>query len=284
MNIITLDEATKKVPAISATSASPRCSSRYNFVSTRNIVEKAAETGWSIVEVKGSRVRGNGSPFGAHSVRMVHSSQLSKVKVDSLKTDQLDGYPTLNIVNSHDLTKKFTLAIGYYRLICSNGLIAPAGMANSINSRHSFNEEQGEMLIKSIDEVFSHYTTVTDQIDCFKDRQLSDSECEQLASFAKRIRFRFRKSPPIRIDHTKFLQPRRDVDRGKDLWTVFNVIQENMTHGGDGLGKGITRFQDDLRFNTEMWEGAAVALVNKSSALKAKLDTLFVKKERSVNN
>ena len=280
MKILTLDEAIEKVPAIMTETPSPRASARYSFFSTRNVVERALSSGWHIVEAKGARVRGSGSKYGAHSVRFIHESQ--RQTLDSSAT--LEGFPTINLINSHDLTKKLTMAIGYYRLICSNGLIAPSGMANSVNSRHNFNEEKSDVLLNSIDRVFEQYSVITNQINDFRQRELSDLECDALSKFAKRIRFRFRPSAPAKLDHNLFLRPRRPLDNGKDLWRVFNVIQENVTHGGEGMGKGITRFQDDLRFNTEMWTGAAKALSFRGSNLEDELNRLFVKKSRDKGN
>ena len=278
MKILTLEEAIEKVPAINTDRPSPRCSNRYNFVSTRNIVEKALETGWKITDTKGAHIRSNKSLYGMHEVRMIHESQLSR------DITSVEGFPTVNLINSHDCSKKFTMAIGYYRLICSNGLIAPAGLANTVNSRHFFNSEKMDILTQSVDKVFDQYSEITNQIADFKNRELSQDERADLASYAKRIRYRFRATPPAKLDHTLLLRPRRPLDEAKDLWTVFNVIQENTMQGGDGLGKGIRRFQDDLRFNTEMWEGAAKALTFSGSKLKSELDTLFVKKTKESNN
>jgi hypothetical protein len=278
MKILTLEEAIENVPAINAERPAPRCSNRYNFVSTRNVVEKALEAGWKITNTKGSSTKSNKSLYGVHEVRMIHESQLSR------DITAVEGFPTVNLINSHDCSKKFTLAIGYYRLICSNGLIATAGSSNTVNSRHFFNSEKMDMLTQSVDKVFEQYAEITNQIDNFKSRSLTKEECDILASYAKRIRYRFRASPPTKLDHTLLLKPRRSQDDVQNLWSVFNVIQENTMLGGEGLGKGIRRFQDDLRFNTEMWTGAAKALDFSGNKLASELNSLFVKKTKNSNN
>jgi hypothetical protein len=270
MKLLTLEEAITKVPAIATESPSPRVSGRYRFFSTKNVLEQALSNNWSIMEAKGVTTRKVPTRFGAHSVRLIHNSQL--------QSETAEGFPTINLINSHDLSKKLTLAIGYYRLICSNGLIAPAGIANAVNARHNFSNNNNSALLEAISQVFDQYSLITDQINKFKSRELSDSECSDLAQYAKRIRFRFRKNLPQKVDSNLLLNPRRPSDGNKDLWTVFNVIQENITHGGNGLGKGITRFQDDIRFNTEMWQGTALALNHKKDNLKEELSKLFIKK------
>jgi hypothetical protein len=85
---------------------------------------------------------------------------------------------------------------------------------------------------------------------------------------------------PRKLNQDELLQPRRRVDEGNDLWRTFNVIQENITLGGGSLGKGITQFQDDVRFNQELWTGVNAALIYRGNSLDTALKQLFPKKER----
>jgi len=85
---------------------------------------------------------------------------------------------------------------------------------------------------------------------------------------------------PKKVDVKTLLQPRRSSDNGTDLWTTFNVLQENITHGGAGIGRGISRLEDDLRFNQELWTGVNSAISHKNEDLSSTLKNLFPKKER----
>jgi hypothetical protein len=63
-----------------------------------------------------------------------------------------------------------------------------------------------------------------------------------------------------RIDVEQLLNTVRDEDRGDDVWTVFNRIQENLTQpqrifdeNGKLLG-GVSNASEDTRINKELFQ------------------------------
>jgi len=56
---------------------------------------------------------------------------------------------------------------------------------------------------------------------------------------------------------------RREADRGNDLWSTFNVAQENLIRGGFVNGstrrkvRPITSIQKDVNFNSQLWDLAS---------------------------
>ena len=61
----------------------------------------------------------------------------------------------------------------------------------------------------------------------------------------------------------KLLEPTRDEDKGKDLWSVFNVIQEKFVRGGlkyqskkgrTTSMKELKNFYNINKVNTTLWE------------------------------
>ena len=63
-----------------------------------------------------------------------------------------------------------------------------------------------------------------------------------------------------RIDVSQLLNVVRDEDKGDDVWTVFNRIQENLTQPhritdrfGNNIG-GVTDVAEDTRINKELFE------------------------------
>jgi hypothetical protein len=269
INTLTYEQAVLKCPAIAATGPASKASAKYNFISTGEIVRKALENDWVIREAKGGK-----GIHGVHSVNLVHKTQLSEVIEE--------GFPQINLINSHNLAKKFSMALGFYRLVCSNGLIAPTGLCQSISPTLHRNGAlgNGEEILEVLNKSFSQFDKVTRVSKEMKERILSEEERSMLARFAYYIRFRYRMSQPKKVDSNQLLKPRREVDSRPDLWSTFNVIQENITHGGVGIGRGISRFQDDLRFNQELWTGMDQALQFEGNKLEFALKNLFPKKER----
>jgi len=271
INTLTLQEAVQKCPAIVATAPSTKASSRYNFIPTSNIIDQALKNDWVIRDARGGK-----GEHGQHCVSLVHRSQLN--------VSAEEGFPQLLVTNSHNLSRKFSLSLGFFRLICSNGLIAPLGMFNSIQpTLHRQNNNLGSItdIVSSLENALGQYGNVLNNIENMKARELSEEEKNSLARFAYYARFRYRMSQPKKVDSASILLPRRAVDQKNDLWSVFNVIQENMTHGGNRIGNGITRFQDDIRFNQELWTGVDKAISFKGEELTTVLKSLFPKKERT---
>jgi len=94
-----------------------------------------------------------------------------------------------------------------------------------------------------------------------KERDLSPQEAMNLATQAADIRF----GKGHRIDVSQLLNIVREEDKGEDVWTVFNRIQENLTqphrlvdHSGNPLN-GISSIEEDTRINKELFELVAVA-------------------------
>lgn len=269
INTLTYEQAAEKCPAISATGPSNKASSKYNFISTGEIVRKALDNDWVIRDAKSGK-----GMHGVHSVNLVHKTQL--------EANYQEGFPQISLINSHNLSRRFSLSLGFFRLVCSNGLIAPTGLVQSIqptlHRQGAFGKDNE--IINILSDTFGQFDNIIKQTDVMKQRQLSLDEKNMLARYAYYIRFRYRMMQPKKVDLGQLLKPRREVDAKNDLWSTFNVIQENLTHGGKNIGNGITRFQDELRFNQELWTGVDKALYHENADLEKTLKNLFPKKER----
>jgi hypothetical protein len=272
INTLSYEEAVTKCPAIAATGPSSKASARYNFISTGEIVQKALENDWYIRDTKASR-----GLHGMHQVNLVHKSQLNSVLEE--------GFPQISLVNSHNLSRRFSLSLGFFRLVCKNGLIAPTGLCHSIKpTLHRSGIFNDGEIVSSLSLALDQFDTVIKRTETMKNRELSEQERLMLARYAYYIRFRYRMTQPKKVDVNELLKARRSVDEKNDLWTTFNVIQENLMHGGSRIGKGITQFQDELRFNQELWTGVDKAIAHQGEELQTVLKSLFPKKERSKNS
>jgi len=87
---------------------------------------------------------------------------------------------------------------------------------------------------------------------------------EQMLDFAKKAlsaRFDERELDNIKIDLKDLLTPTRKEDNGSDLWSVYNVVQEKLTHGlfnyqyGNKSRKArkIKNFNKDLELNEKLY-------------------------------
>ena len=89
---------------------------------------------------------------------------------------------------------------------------------------------------------------------------LSSTEKEAFAKSAIPLRF----DEHLKVDHNDLLVPHRDEDKHNDLYTVLNVIQENMLRGNiSGVNREtgrrftsreITSISKDAEVNKNLWD------------------------------
>jgi hypothetical protein len=168
-----------------------------------------------------------------------------------------DVSPQVTLFNNHGAQRRATLRAGFYRWICSNGLVVSAGI---VDIRGDYIHIDGAAFDFDAD-----FTNAIGRL---------DSACQQIAQWTK-IRLNFvqqndfaAKGVLIRnnndpywskhFDSHEFLTRRRDGDKADDLWTVFNVVQENILKGGvqgaARMTKEITQVKEIQRINESLWQ------------------------------
>lgn len=276
---LTIDEAINQVPAIGGTEKSPNTSDRYQFVSTRSVLEKVLDQGWNIVEVK-SQGR---SVYAQHKVTLVHNKDLTSFQPGVQK----EGLLRVDLFNSHNRSRRFMMAMGYFRYACSNGLLVATGPAEMIKTRHLFSDDRLESIMERINTLSERFPKVLETIEAFKSREMSEEEQERFAQFGLRSRYLYRKELPKRVEGnsvvSRLLEPRRTEDEGSNAWVVMNRIQESLIRGVDGLMKGTQAFGDNIRTNQFLWRGTEMALQHSNKDLFNQWNKLLIKdRQRNV--
>jgi hypothetical protein len=129
-----LQELEVVAPAAFSQSAAPHVSDRYTHVRTADIVERMLDAGFTITNATQQKTQ----------KRTAGKEAFQKHRIDMRMPDANGGsralgqvFPTVSLINSGDWSSTFSMAVGLYRLICTNGMIAPFGAANeSIKVRH----------------------------------------------------------------------------------------------------------------------------------------------------
>ena len=270
---LTLDEAINKVPAIGGTEKSPNTSDRYQFVSTRSVLEKVIDQGWNIVEAH-SQGR---SLYAQHKVTLVHNRDLNAFQPGVQK----EGLLRVDLFNSHNRSRKFMMAMGYFRQACSNGLMVATGPAEMIRTRHLFSDDRLESIMARIDTLSDRFPKVLETIEAFKSREMSEEEQVRFAQFGLRSRYLYRKELPKRVlgdsVTSRLLEVRRPEDEGSSSWVVMNRVQESLVRGVEGLIKGTQAFGDNIRTNQFLWRGTEMALQYSNKDLFNRWEKLLVK-------
>ncbi|ULB12540.1 DUF945 domain-containing protein (plasmid) [Cereibacter azotoformans] len=218
---LTNDELKARVPSIFATEAHESRSARFAPVPTVTVLDGLRAEGFEPFFAQQARTRVEGkAEFTKHMLRLRHRGIVNA---------EGEAFEIV-LVNANDGTSAYQMIPGFFRFVCANGLMCGETF-DEVKVRHSGNAI-GEV-IEGAYRVLEEAPRVTEQVDRFKAIQLQDREREILAEAAHGLRFPGTadgKEAPI--TPAELLRPRRSTDRATDLWTAFNVVQENTLRGG----------------------------------------------------
>ncbi|QCL97902.1 DUF932 domain-containing protein [Agrobacterium tumefaciens] len=253
------DEMRKTAPSIFANSAHESRSERFRPIPTIEILRGLKKEGFVPVGVKQSSSRTEGkADFTRHLVRLR--------RVDDGKVYNVgDTVCEILLKNANDGTSAYELMAGLFRIRCLNSLVTQTGTIEEIKVRHS-----GDVQAKVIDGTYTVLKTAENALVAPQDwsnLRLSREEKQILAEGAHLLRFgdaEGETKTAIRPD--QLLTNRRSSDIGDDLWTTWNVVQENALKGGiravrhDDFGRrrrvtsrAVTGIDQDIRLNKALW-------------------------------
>jgi hypothetical protein len=250
---LTESEIKTKAKSIFTTTGAPGTSEKYAHISTKQIVDDMAKLGWGVVDAKEVRAR-KGEGYQKHLVVFRNNDIAIKGE------DGDHAYPQILLTNSHDGKNAFTFTAGLFRMVCENGLVICSKEFENLKIRHygyDFEELQ-----KVISTMVEKLPLTVESMNQFKKKKLRKAQIEEFAKKAAAIRFGAEQLQNITIDYNKLLEPTREEDKGNDLWSVFNVVQEKLVHGmfeytsGTKLRKArkIKNFKQDLDLNAKLYE------------------------------
>ena len=266
---MTKDQLKEACPlAFAEAPTNPDVSKKYLFVNTETIVDDLDKLGWKPVQAAQRKARGTSTIFSKHMVAFQNPDIMIKGK------DGDDSFPRIIMTNSHDGMQAFKFSVGIYRLVCSNGFVVADEEFSDFKIKHkgySFEELRGV-----VNEAVADLPNKVEVLNDMKQRILTPEEKNKLALDAMLIRAGIapdsEKAKKFNYDDETImdiLDPKRDEDKGDDLWRVFNVIQEKITQGdfhaaltGAKVRKvrKIKSFEKDLKVNKELFK-LATALV-----------------------
>ena len=242
-------------PSVFSEKPSEDVSSKYTHIPTERVIDDMELLGWKPIEAKEVKARKLSTKgFQKH---------LLIFRNDDVVINGKDGdtvFPQILLTNSHDGKNAFTFQAGLYRLVCSNGLVIADTQFEDVKMRHmGYTFEDLQVLIK---EMVEKLPLTVESMNQMKAKEL---EQEQILAFAKEAintRFTEKEVNRIQIDWDAFIEPVRKEDAGKDLWSVFNVVQEKLIEGDFEYRMGgkprkareIKNFKQDMKINKELFE------------------------------
>ena len=260
---LTKEQIKNSAPLIFAEQpTNPDVSDKYLFVNTETIIDDLEKLGWLPVQAAQRKGRkSEGTIFSKHMVAF----QNPDIMITSKDGD--DAYPRILLTNSHDGMQAFKFSVGIFRLVCSNGLVIADEQFSDFKIKHkgySF-QELRNVVRQAVEDLPNRVQVMNDM----KNRSLTQTEKEQLAIDAMLIRAGIKpnseEAKAFEYDADTIediLEPKREADKGNDLWRVFNVIQEKITQGefhaalkGAKVRKvrKIKSFEKDMKVNKDLF-------------------------------
>lgn len=236
-----------RAPALFATTAHPKMTDRYSFTNTYDILLHIHNKGFKVTSVVGGQ-----KSYNKVMVRMRHTSY-----------DVRDDAPELVIIDSHDGTSRLKMLLGIIRFICMNGMVA-GDMLYSRSFMHLAPDLMAQVMLE-LQDIDEHIHALKLRVNRMKDYKTNIGERIVLADAAIKQRFGDDRPAGFVADmRRRMLDRRRSEDEQDDMYTVMNVIQENVLRGGMSYHTNntirrvtpITNVDRNVQINQTLWHEA----------------------------
>lgn len=260
-----MTEMQQFVPSIFSTESHESRSDRFKPISTWEVLQHLEEhAGFKPFMAAQSNVRDvSRKEFTKHMIRL---------RKEDSRNDSTGMCDEIIIVNANDGTSSYKLLSGQFRFVCANGLVC-GDINRNTSVRHS-GDARGEVL-EGVWEVLKDYDEIHDQHARMQSLRLTDRQRQQFAIASYMAKEGQPENGAFLYNPMQLLNLRRTADNGNDLFSTFNVVQENAINGGlsrlpqvnanGKLGrrtktKPITNIDNNININRSLWQIASEVL------------------------
>ena len=247
---LTNEQLKQQAPALFTEEPHFDVSDKYHFIPTIDVIEEIRANSWYPVSVSEASVRDNDKQgYQQHLVRFRHFEDLLHPQENAVE---------LLLFNSHDRTKSFSISAGIYRFVCSNGLIIADSVFETFKIKHL--GEKDNDVAYAVAQITAIKPKLIQKVQQLESIELSELEKESFAKSSIPLRF----DKHLQVEHTDLLIPHREEDTKDDLYTVMNVIQENLLRGNVSghnketgrrfTSKEIKSIGKDIEVNKGLWD------------------------------
>lgn len=247
---MTNDQIMRAAPAVfadrphSKTSFGKESSNSYLFLPTAKIVNGLRENGWEVVaasQTMNSKTELENRMTNKHALFFARHDQIGR------SFNAGDVMPLIKVENSHNGLSSFALSTGFFRKACANGLTVPESIYAAPKVKHTLNLAND--VVEATYKVLNDFPMLMNMQRELGSLTLTNEEKLLIADVAADIFFdkderKALETVAHRYHNDKYLlesqliAPRRYDDRKSDLWTVTNVIQENLIRGNVRIVSG----------------------------------------------
>jgi hypothetical protein len=237
-SFMTEADVLSRAPAAFSVTKADHLTDRYQSLQTSSLLPILADYGYFPVQAAQTRPRKMSDVLKAAEHR---HHLISFARAEDL---QRPDRPEVTLFNSHNGSGAVRLFAGIYRMICSNGIV----VGNGVEARIYHNKAAMMGFEDMLRKVVANVPEVLATMERMKSITLSYSQVVKMAENAVALRWQRFDPQLARYDvmHPKgvfyndetvlnALSSKRLEDRGDNLYTVFNRIQENVMRGNIGV-------------------------------------------------
>ena len=211
------DQIAAVAPSIMAAEAHSGRSDRYTYIPTIDVLNALRKEGFQPFMVCQSKPRDEDRMgFARHMLRLRHASQVAQQEANEII-----------LLNSHDGSSSYQMLAGVFRFVCENGMVA-GDVVEDLRVRHTGNVIDN--VIEGSYRILNEFEKVDESRDEMKSLILTDHEQLAFARSAMALKYDVPAEAPIEAH--QLLRVQRNADRGDDLWSTFNRVQEHLIRGG----------------------------------------------------
>ena len=257
---LTEDELHAHAPSVFATEPHSSRSERFRVIPTIEVIRRLAGEGFSVVGAKQGGCRTpDRQPFTKHVLRLRRFDDTQMYKVG-------DTIFEIILKNGNDGSASYDLLAALFKILCLNGMVADVGQHDAHRVRHT-GDDVIPRVIEGSFEVLKQAERALEAPRVWSGLELDNDERTAFAHAVHTLRFT---NPDgnvtTAIKPEQLLEPRRYQDNGRNLWTTYNVAQENVIRGGltaEGrdaanrrrryTSRAINGVDDDIRLNRALF-------------------------------
>jgi hypothetical protein len=218
MNTLNIDQVRQLAPAAFAISPDSSLSDSYSHVTTARVVDALQQDGWQVTHARQARSRTLASiQHRVHEVSLTHP----------LLPTHAEGAPLLRISNSSDGCNALRMIGGFLRFACTNQLYAGVKVVGGVFYHRGGSLE--DRVVAGAREARANFDRVISAVDLWRQIELSPEQQQALVLQGLKARWPIH-TPAVNFEH--IMEPRRNGDEGRDLWSSFNRVQESLVRGG----------------------------------------------------
>lgn len=243
---LTDDQLFRVAPSIFAEGKHDSRSDRYTWIPTIEVLNGLRKEGFQPFMALQSKSRIEGkSEFTKHMLRLRRPDEITAGEANEII-----------LINSHDGTSSYQMLSGVFRFVCQNGMVS-GDTVEDIRVPHRGNIVDN--VVEAAYTIRDAFEVVNEQKEVMKLTSLNKDEAEIFARAAISLKYDEDHEP---FAARKLLDAKRYEDQGTDIWSRFNVVQENLMRGGQAgrssngnrtTTRPINSIDGNVKLNRALW-------------------------------